>query len=91
MKRRTFLSASALASLGFILSKCGLASTPKKEEENPIPPAKLDSPTIISTWKHGTAANKAAWETLERGKTALDAVESGVRLIESDADNKSVG
>jgi N4-(beta-N-acetylglucosaminyl)-L-asparaginase len=46
---------------------------------------------IISTWNHGIAANKAAWEKLESGGSALDAVEAGVRVTESDASNRSVG
>ncbi len=36
-------------------------------------------------------ANKAAWEILENGGSSLDAVEAGVRVTESDADNRSVG
>ncbi|MGB0933629.1 MAG: isoaspartyl peptidase/L-asparaginase family protein [Lishizhenia sp.] len=49
------------------------------------------TPTIISTWKHGLAANQAGFETLREGKTALDAVEAGARVTESDAENRSVG
>ena len=35
-------------------------------------------PIVISTWKHGVAANAAAWQKLQQGGSALDAVEAGV-------------
>ncbi len=49
------------------------------------------SPVVISTWNHGIAANKAAWEVLSKGGKALDAVETGVRVTEEDVTNRSVG
>lgn len=51
----------------------------------------LDVPIVISTWNHGLAANLAAWDILEAGGYALDAVEQGVRTAEADPDNQSVG
>ena len=39
---------------------------------------------MLSTWQHGLDANKAAWAVLEQKGSALDAVESGVRVTESD-------
>ncbi len=48
-------------------------------------------PIVISTWKHGLPANEAAWKILGEGGAALDAVEQGVRVIEADPDNGSVG
>src|SRR5690606_15001684 len=49
-------------------------------------------PILLSTWKHGMAANDKAWEVLtsETGNI-LDAVEQGVRVTESDPSNLSVG
>lgn len=52
---------------------------------------KIDGPIVISTWNHGLAANAAAWKVLEKGGKALDAVEQGVRVTESDLTNRSVG
>ncbi len=46
---------------------------------------------VISTWRHGLAANEAAAEILRNGKSALDAVEAGVRVSEGDPDVTSVG
>lgn len=48
-------------------------------------------PTVISTWVHGMAANKAAWEVISSSGNALDAVEKGVMVTESELDNRSVG
>jgi N4-(beta-N-acetylglucosaminyl)-L-asparaginase len=67
--------------LGVLLSilaiNCGMAQTTK--------------PVVVSTWKFGMAANEAAWEVLSKGGRALDAVETGVRVVEADADNSTVG
>jgi N4-(beta-N-acetylglucosaminyl)-L-asparaginase len=40
-------------------------------------------PIVISTWKDGIEANKAAWRVLRSGGRALDAVEKGVMVTES--------
>lgn len=52
---------------------------------------KAEGPLVISTWEHGLAANEGAWEVLKSGGKALDAVEKGVRVTESDITNRSVG
>ncbi len=52
---------------------------------------KMSGPIVISTWNHGLAANEAAWKILVEGGSALDAVEHGVRVTESDVTNRSVG
>ncbi len=89
MKRRLFLNLTALASLGFFIPK-SIA-----KENTGLKKANLKhvkrKPVIISTWNHGLAANKAAWKKLESGGTALDAVEAGVKITESDENNRSVG
>ena len=46
---------------------------------------------MISTWNHGIAANKAAMDIIKNGGNALDAVEAGVRVTESDPEMMSVG
>lgn len=48
-------------------------------------------PVVISTWKHGLAANAAAWKVLSAGGRAFDAVEQGVRESEADPSVTSVG
>jgi len=49
------------------------------------------APIVISTWKHGVAANEAAWDVLSRDGTALDAVEAGVMVSEGNPEVMSVG
>jgi N4-(beta-N-acetylglucosaminyl)-L-asparaginase len=48
-------------------------------------------PVVISTWKHGIDANKAAQDILAEGGNSLDAVEKGVRVSEDDPEVLSVG
>jgi isoaspartyl peptidase/L-asparaginase-like protein (Ntn-hydrolase superfamily) len=48
-------------------------------------------PLVISTWKHGIAANNKAYEILSNGGNSLDAVEHGVRVAEDDPAVLSVG
>lgn len=50
-----------------------------------------NKPLVISTWGFGKRANEEAWKTLSEGGSALDAVESGVRIIEADPDIRTVG
>jgi len=51
----------------------------------------VGKPIVISTWEHGLAANKAAWEVLSKNGRALDAVEMGVKVPEADPKITSVG
>lgn len=48
-------------------------------------------PVVISTWKHGLAANEAAYKILKEGGNSLDAVEEGVKVSEDDPNVLSVG
>lgn len=91
--RKDFLRLSALG-LGGAIAGCatpaGASAAPLAEPALPIfNPAK--APIVISTWNHGLAANKAAWTILSAQGKALDAVEKGVMVTESDPDNRSVG
>lgn len=83
MKRRNFLKVSGLASAGLAVSA----------EARPLEKSRLISGAtcVLSTWRHGMDANKAAWTILDRAGSALDAVESGVRVTESDPESQSVG
>ncbi len=48
-------------------------------------------PLVVATWDVGINANKAAWEILKKNGRALDAVEAGVMVTESDKVNCCVG
>ncbi len=48
-------------------------------------------PIVVSTWNFGLQANEAAWEVLQRGERALDAVETGTRVPEADPSIHTIG
>lgn len=85
MKRRNFIKTMSLASAGAMIA----GKVQSKNSLSGLKPA--NKPIVISTWNHGLAANKAAWEKLIAGQAALDAVEAGVRVTESDPNTHSVG
>ena len=87
--RRKFLKITALGTAA-VISNPILASE-NKEILNKLNSNKITKPIVVSTWNHGVAANEASWKILSKGGTALDAVEAGVRITESDASNMSVG
>src|SRR6478752_3057525 len=80
--RRQFLSAmvAAAGTYGAIRSTVG--------QDTNVPNIR---PIVVSTWKHGLAANAAAWKVLTANGRALDAVEAGVRESEADPAVTSVG
>ena len=86
MSRRRFLKNLGLASAGVTLS-------PFKTIAENIPSATLGGqfPIVISTWVHGMEANAGAWSVLSKSGSALDAVQKGVAVTESDLTNRSVG
>ncbi len=87
--RRNFLKITALSTAA-VISNPIIASENKGIENKPNS-NKITKPIVVSTWNHGIAANEASWKILSKGGTALDAVEAGVRVTESDASNMSVG
>ena len=89
MSRRKFIKKSALVIGGAMLTEIASSKTVQTFEKEDK--TEIKKPVVISTWNHGLAANKAAWKVLNDGKNALDAVEMGVRVTESDATNRSVG
>ncbi len=81
--RRSFIRHSALGTLSAstLLHGCAQAEVPQQ----------TNKPVVISTWQHGQAANQAAWDVLAKNGSALDAVEAGVRVTESDPEVRTVG
>ena len=80
--RRRFLKLGATAAAATVIPRIGQGQAVL----SPPPGAK-----VISTWRHGLMANDAAWSTLRKGGSILDAVELGVAAVESDLTNRSVG
>jgi N4-(beta-N-acetylglucosaminyl)-L-asparaginase len=68
-----------------------LALNPLKAEEILPKNKKIRKPVVLSTWRFGIQANEEAWKVLSEGGKALDAVEKGVRLVEDDPNERSVG
>jgi N4-(beta-N-acetylglucosaminyl)-L-asparaginase len=86
VQRRTFIKWSAIGALVGIV-KPSLAIEPLSKGLRRM----AITPKVISTWEHGLAANKAAWEVISAGGKSIDAVEKGLRVTESDITNRSVG
>ena len=86
MSRRRFLKNLGLASAGVTL-------TPFNTIAENISSSSLGGkfPLVLSTWNHGMEANAGAWSILSTGGSALDAVQKGVAVTESDLTNRSVG
>jgi isoaspartyl peptidase/L-asparaginase-like protein (Ntn-hydrolase superfamily) len=87
MNRKNFLSLLGLGGLA-TFAKNSFAASPATTEDFTYSGAKA---IVISTWYHGLAANDAAWAILKKGGKALDAVEKGVMVSESDPTNLTVG
>ena len=86
--RRSFIKGTLLGATGALLFP-KLITRANSTKQNPH--SKSAFPMVISTWNHGLAANEAAMKVLNEGGRAIDAVEQGVRVPESDPESMSVG
>lgn len=85
--RRNFIKNLGALSLLLGTSKLDLNAQNSKKSEA----TKVNKPIVLSTWDFGIEANKGAWEVLNNNGTSLDAVEKGVRIVEADPNERSVG
>lgn len=85
--RRKFLTRSALGSLSIAIgSSCESKVTPT------VASTSLSfTPKVIATWRPNIKATAAAWQVIEKGGKAIDAVEQGVKIPEADPEDMSVG
>ena len=92
MKRRNFIKNASLTGIGLAVTSNLTHCTKKNVEDKntPIAPSKMALPMVIATWNVPNATTKA-WEVLQSGKSALDAVEQGCMIEEADVTNSSVG
>ncbi len=81
-QRRSFLKHAALSALPFVQPLHWPGSFQSQAEHKPV---------VLSTWQHGLAANKKAWQLLQEGEKAIDCVEEGVKVCEADPEVNSVG
>ncbi|MEQ6121037.1 N(4)-(beta-N-acetylglucosaminyl)-L-asparaginase [Reichenbachiella sp. MALMAid0571] len=90
-ERRDFIKLSALGLVG--LSGASIASCDQKEERKEYSSTVKvkNKPIVLSTWNAGIKANEEAWKILSANGRSLDAVENGVRIVELDPDNSTVG
>lgn len=91
MKRRKFIKNSAAGTAGLmatpLVSSCKENTTSTSLAKENI---KSSVPIVICTWNFHNASKKA-WEVLQNGGSALDAVEQGVMIEEADVNNQTVG
>lgn len=85
--RRNFIKTSALATAA-LLTNLSKADAKEQKTGNRLTTVK---PIVLSTWKFGIEANAEAWKTLANSGRALDAVEAGVKVIEGNMKERSVG
>nr|WP_314497327.1 N(4)-(beta-N-acetylglucosaminyl)-L-asparaginase [uncultured Chryseobacterium sp.] len=85
--RRKFLKTTGILSSALLLNPLDLIAKEVTENENTL----VNKPIVLSTWDFGLKANEEAWMVLGKGGRALDAVEKGVRLVENDPNERSVG
>lgn len=78
MNRKRFLQLTGIS--GILLSTKTMGGS-----------VQANQPIVLSTWAPNIKANKAAWEILVKGGSALDAVEAGVMIPEADPTDNSVG
>jgi N4-(beta-N-acetylglucosaminyl)-L-asparaginase len=82
--RRKFLFNGSLAAAGAM-------GAPLWNRLPPLSGQSPEGPVVISTWDFGLAASAVAMDMLQKGASALDAVEAGVQVPEEDESITSVG
>ena len=94
MKRRNFLKKASATGLGLVAVSSTVIScdsdikpSEKKAAASSLKPVK---PLVIATWKTDLAVETAA-KVLEKGGSALEAVEEGCRIEEANEKGQSVG
>lgn len=93
MKRRNFIKKASISGVGLAVAGTTLACNEKEkktEEKSITDTPKASLPLVIATWNVPNATAKA-WEVLQNGGSALDAVEQGCMVEEADVKNSSVG
>ncbi|MFD1316521.1 isoaspartyl peptidase/L-asparaginase family protein [Namhaeicola litoreus] len=87
--RRDFIRIAAISSATAFVGK--ILANPTENLKFPKTNFNAPGPMVVSTWEHGIEANRAAWKILSNGGMAIDAVEKGVKVTESDPLITSVG
>lgn len=85
--RRSFIKKLGIATAAFAVNPLDLMAAELPEQALTA----VNKPIVLSTWNFGLKANEEAWTILGKGGKALDAVEKGVRIVELDPKERSVG
>ena len=75
--RRKFLKTTGILSSALLLNPIDFLAKELPENEGQT----VNKPIVLSTWDFGLKANEEAWKILEKG----------VRLVENDPSERSVG
>lgn len=89
MKRRNFIKSASLTGMGITIGSTALSACSETSKEKKVT-VKPSFPLVIATWEVEKAVAKA-WEVLQHGKSALDAIEQGCMVEEADLENLTVG
>jgi N4-(beta-N-acetylglucosaminyl)-L-asparaginase len=89
VKRRDFVKLSYLGTTAIILDGCNTKDSSEKKQI--VYPVATENIKVISTWNAGLQANEVAFRVLKNNGVALDAIEKGLNITESDIENTSVG
>ena len=87
--RRNFIK--NLGALSLLLGTTKLDLSAQTKSTKSATSTKINKPIVLSTWRFGLEANAEAWKILGKNGTALNAVEQGVKLVEADPNERSVG
>ncbi|WP_353776863.1 isoaspartyl peptidase/L-asparaginase [Winogradskyella sp. 3972H.M.0a.05] len=95
MKRRHFIKKASVSGVGIALAGTALSCKDESSEENTheaiaSTPIRASLPLVIATWNVMEATAKA-WDVLQNGGNALDAVEQGCMVEEINENNQTVG
>lgn len=96
MKRRKFIQNASLSGVGIIAASSVLACDEAKPKGDEVAIGLVESevkgaiPMVIATWNVKEATAKA-WEVLQEGRSALDAIVEGCGVEEANAEGQSVG
>ena len=89
MKRRDFVKLGSLGTTAIIIDGCKRNNNSEKKQI--VYPVAAENIKVISTWNSGIEANKVAFRILKNNGLAIDAIEKGLNITESDLENTSVG
>ena len=83
--RRDFVKTGAIAGGGLLIEK----TLPTKLFAQQNSGSKF--PVVISTWNFGEKANRTTMDLIMKGTNSLDAIESGIHIVENDPAISTVG